>query len=159
MEGATYQPEAQIVKDLTLGMVNLTVQAYQFTNGVPEALAPLSIRQTEAGTLSGMIYDLTSPLVTKRMKDRDTEGYPVQKAIQKAPFDTAAFKLAANVVEEAYSEVKWKMLKKGLYQDHCVVLLLPSRAHIHDEKDDVMATQQSHESRVIEELRTGLLAS
>jgi hypothetical protein len=45
-----------------------------------------------------MIDNLASPLMTKRMKNRDGEDNTVEKIAKKAPFEATPMKLATNIV-------------------------------------------------------------
>ena len=65
---------------------------------------------------------------------------------------------ARYVVQNSHSNVGWEVLEECLEEKQHVVLLLARRCHIDEEKDSVVATEETHEPGVVEKLGAGFLA-
>ena len=129
----------------------------ELADGVPKALASFAVGEPEAAALERMVDDLTRPAVAERVKDQHCEEYPVEVSVQESELDAGAVKLACYIVQHADPNVGGEVLEKRFQQNKRVVLFLAGAAHVDQPEDAVMAAEKPHYTRIVEELRAGLL--
>jgi hypothetical protein len=104
-----------------------------------------------------MIEQLACPLVPKRVEHRDSECDSIHEAIQKAPLPTAALHSTGEIVHQPDANRERQVLGERLDKSNDIELFLACRVHVGQEENSVMATQEAHESRVLEEICARLL--
>ena len=73
------------------------------------------------------------------MEDRECEQKAIDVFSEETVLETAAVKLAADIIQESYSRRRREVLEELLYESESVMLLLSRRRHVHQPDNAIVS--------------------